>query len=64
MSILKDGIIDVWYTNGNGEELTTEVEIPESTLEEGEAAICNYMDQWCKDKESDKYSNVGYTNPF
>ena len=40
---LKDDIVDAWYTNASGEELTEEVVVPEEVQEEGAAAVEDYV---------------------
>ena len=41
--ILKDDIVDAWYTNASGEKLEEEVVVPEEVQEEGGEAIEEFV---------------------
>lgn len=43
MTTLKDNLIDAWYTDADGRERTVEVEVHESTQEQGAQATEDFV---------------------
>jgi hypothetical protein len=61
--LLKENLIDVWYTGENG-EVTDVIELPSHVLNQGELIILAYIKYWVFCKECEGFTEVGYTNPF
>lgn len=61
--LLKENLIDVWYTGDKG-EITDVIEISPQMVEQGELAILAFMNCWVFSMKCDGYTGVGYTNPF